>query len=107
MSDRPSTAEIEFAAIETAVTTEHEPPLPHAARPTAVGGAVWTIAGFGVMQVLRFAFNLILQRLLDPAVFGVTNLVNTFIQGLHMFSDLGIQGLHMFSDLGIRQCAGC
>src|SRR5438067_1040994 len=55
------------------------------------GGAAWTVLGFGTMQVLRFAFNLLLTRLLAPHVFGVIGLVNLVLQGLHMFSDLGIR----------------
>jgi hypothetical protein len=49
------------------------------------------VAGFGIMQVLRFAINVVLTRLLDQAVFGVTTLVTLFNTGLHMFSDLGIR----------------
>src|SRR5262245_15906691 len=64
-----------------------------AVRAAAVGSAVWTIVGFGTMQVLRFGFNLVLTRLIAPEVFGVMAIVN-----------LCVQALHMFSDLGIRQC---
>src|SRR5436305_178232 len=55
------------------------------------GSTVWTVFGFGTMQVLRFAFNLFLTRLVAEHVFGVIALVNLVLQGLHMFSDLGIR----------------
>ncbi len=56
----------------------------------AVRGSVWTVGGYAAGQVLRFAGNLILTRLLFPEVFGQMALVNTFMQGLQMFSDVGI-----------------
>jgi len=55
-----------------------------------VRGAIWTIGGYGASQVLRLGGNLILTRLLEPKLFGLMALVNVFIMGLHLFSDLGI-----------------
>jgi O-antigen/teichoic acid export membrane protein len=56
----------------------------------AIRGTVWTIAGYGTSQVLRFASNLVLTRLLAPDLFGLMALVNVFIMGLNLFSDIGI-----------------
>lgn len=56
----------------------------------ALKGTVWTVASYGVSQVLRFGSNLILSRLLFPELFGLMALVNVFIVGLHLFSDIGI-----------------
>lgn len=56
----------------------------------AVRGAVWTIASYGLSQVLRLGSNLILTRLLVPEMFGLMSLVYVFITALHLFSDLGI-----------------
>jgi O-antigen/teichoic acid export membrane protein len=56
----------------------------------AIRGAVWTIGSYGISQVLRFGSNLLLTHLLAPKLFGLMTLVNVFITGLHMFSDLGI-----------------
>jgi len=56
----------------------------------AVRGAIWTIAGYGMGNVLRLASNLILTRLLVPELFGLMALVYVFISGLHMFSDVGV-----------------
>src|SRR5262249_34908258 len=47
------------------------------------------------LQALRFAFNLLLTRLLAPELFGLMALVNLFLQGLQMFSDLGIRQVVM------------
>jgi len=55
-----------------------------------VSGSVWTFFGFGVQQVLRFGANIILARLLFPEAFGVMAIVNVFLQGLQMFSDVGV-----------------
>ena len=59
------------------------------AKKTASGSA-WTLVGYGGEQVLRLAGNLIVARLVAPDVFGLMALVQIFIQGLQMFSDLGI-----------------
>ena len=53
-------------------------------------GAFWTIFGYGASQIIRFASNLVLTRLLFPEFFGIMALVNIFIAGLTLFSDVGI-----------------
>jgi len=67
-------------------------PAPSAAslERRALRGSVWTVLGFGGSQVLRFGGNLVLTRLLFPEAFGLMALVQVFMQGLEMFSDLGI-----------------
>jgi len=55
-----------------------------------IHGSVWIVLGQGSGQVLRLLSNLILTRLLVPEVFGLMALVNVFIQGLQMFSDVGL-----------------
>lgn len=57
----------------------------------AIRGAVWTMIGYGSSQVIRFGSNLILTRLLAPELFGLMSIVNIFIVGLHLFSDIGLQ----------------
>lgn len=56
----------------------------------AIRGAIWTLAGYGASQILRFGSNLILTRLLVPELFGLMSLVYVFIAALHMFSDTGV-----------------
>lgn len=48
------------------------------------------MAGYVASQALRLGSNIVLARLLFPAVFGQMTLVFVFIQGLQMFSDVGI-----------------
>lgn len=60
------------------------------ARAQAFSGSLWTFFGFGGSQLVRLVGNLILARLLFPEAFGLMALVNIFMQGLQMFSDLGI-----------------
>jgi O-antigen/teichoic acid export membrane protein len=55
-----------------------------------IRGAFWTLAGYGTGQVLRFGGNLLLTHLLYPEFFGMMALVNIFIIGLNLFSDVGI-----------------
>lgn len=56
----------------------------------AIRGTVWTIASYGASQLLRLGSNLILTRLLFPKLFGLMALINIFIVGLHLFSDIGV-----------------
>lgn len=53
-------------------------------------GSAWSLLGYGGSQVVRFASNLILWRLLFAEAFGVMAIVNVFLQALTMFSDIGI-----------------
>ena len=62
----------------------------HEVRGRAARGAVWAIAGFGGGQALRFVGNLILTRYVAPEAFGIMVIVNTFLTGLALFSDIGI-----------------
>jgi O-antigen/teichoic acid export membrane protein len=57
----------------------------------ALWGTAWTIAGYGASQAIRLVSTLVLaQRLLAPEAFGLVALVNVFLTGLDMLSDLGI-----------------
>lgn len=56
----------------------------------AIRGTVWTLMGYGSSQCLRLGANLCLTRLLVPEMFGLMGLVNVFILGLILFSDIGI-----------------
>ena len=60
-------------------------------RERAFTGSAWTLAGYGAHEILRLASNLVLTRLLVPEMFGLMALVQVFMQGLNMFSDIGIQ----------------
>jgi O-antigen/teichoic acid export membrane protein len=53
-------------------------------------GAVWTVLGFGGGNVVRLLANLALTRLLFEEFFGLMALVNTFLLGLQLFSDIGV-----------------
>ena len=50
----------------------------------------WTFFGYGLIQLLRFAGNLILTRLLFPEAFGLMAIVQSVVLGLTMLSDLGV-----------------
>jgi len=56
----------------------------------AIQGSLWTLVGYGSSQVFRLMGNLALTRLLAPEIFGLMTLVQTFLTGLQMFSDLGV-----------------
>ncbi len=61
-----------------------------ALKKLVIRGMLWTVLGYGTSQILRFGANLILTRLLFPEFFGLMALVNIFIAGLTLFSDVGI-----------------
>lgn len=50
-----------------------------------------TIISFGGSNLLRLISNLILTRLLFPEAFGLMALVQVFMTGLQMFSDIGLR----------------
>ena len=68
-----------------------EVPAKDLPRGSIAGATLWTLGGEGATQFLRLISSLILTRLLFPEVFGVMAVVQVFIQGLNMFSDLGIR----------------
>jgi O-antigen/teichoic acid export membrane protein len=55
-----------------------------------INSSVWVTAGYGLQQVLRFASNIILTRLLFPEAFGLMAIIQTIMFGLAMLSDIGI-----------------
>lgn len=54
-------------------------------------GSFWIAIGFGSQKALQLASNLVLTRLLFPEAFGIMALVNVFIMGVTMFSDMGVR----------------
>ena len=57
----------------------------------ALNAGVWSLAGYGCNQALRFGSNLLMTRLLVPEVFGVMAIAIVVMTGLAMFSDLGFK----------------
>ncbi|MEF9602307.1 oligosaccharide flippase family protein [Paracoccus sp. PXZ] len=55
----------------------------------ALGSGAWSMANFGLGQIMRLGSNLILTRILSPDDFGLMALVTSFLIGLSMFSDMG------------------
>ena len=66
----------------------------------ALLGTVWTIFSYGANQILRFSSSLILTRLLMPELFGEMALIQVFIRGLSLFSDIGINPSIIRSERG-------
>lgn len=69
---------------------QQAPPEQASLATRATRGMIWTILSHGGSQILRFIANLILTRLLFEEAFGLMALVNIFIMGLALFSDVGI-----------------
>jgi O-antigen/teichoic acid export membrane protein len=59
-------------------------------RQRVLQSGTWTLAGYGVSQVLRLGGNLILTRLLFPEAFGLMAIFQAVNYGVHMLSDVGI-----------------
>ena len=66
-----------------------EAPAP-SLRARAVRGSLFTAGGHSASIVMRLGTNMVLTRLLAPELFGLMGLVNIFLNGLQMFSDLGV-----------------
>lgn len=56
-----------------------------------LAAGAWTLAGYGLSQVVRFGSNLILTRLLVPEMFGLMAIATVIMVGLQLFSDLGLR----------------
>lgn len=84
MSNSPSFVS-ELPAVEEAPLS-----APGVLKAKARQSSFWALGGYGASQVLRLGANLVLWRLLFPEAFGMMALVNVFMQGLQMFSDVGI-----------------
>jgi len=56
----------------------------------AIQGTLWIFIGYALSQGVRFVGNVILTRLLSPELFGLMTIVNIFLIGLQLFSDVGI-----------------
>jgi O-antigen/teichoic acid export membrane protein len=62
-----------------------------ATRRKAVHGSAWTLSGYGATQLARLTTTVLLAHLLlGPRAFGLVALVNVFLTGLEMLSDLGV-----------------
>lgn len=61
-------------------------------RSKYVRGGLSVFAGDGYQHALRLAANLIMTRLLYPEAFGIMLIVNTFLTGIQLFSNIGIRG---------------
>ncbi|MBX7105265.1 MAG: oligosaccharide flippase family protein [Gemmataceae bacterium] len=90
-----STEDAEFVAVESAIAAEDAIPLPprdgSERVPVVVNAALWTAAGFGILQAVRFVSSMLLTRLVEKSVYGVIATANLYYYGLHMFSDLGVR----------------
>ncbi len=60
-------------------------------RARALRSSGLSLVGFGGQNVLRLVSNLILTRLLFPEAFGLMALVQVFVSGMQMFSDIGLR----------------
>jgi len=84
--------------VKAALSTS-APSKPASIQRRAVGGAFWSISGYGVQQGLRMGSHLVLARLLLPEAFGLMALSTIILIGLEMLSDVGlgpaiVQGRH-------------
>src|SRR6476646_1258750 len=90
MISRADTALESPAPVLTALDYEQDQPEVSSLRRRTFHGSVWTTSEYAIGVVLRLGGNLVLTRLLVPDMFGIMALVNTFLMGLQMFSDVGI-----------------
>lgn len=75
-----------FSMLKARLLFSSQSPL----KQLAITGTLWTFAGYAISQGLRLGGNLILTRLLFPEAFGLMTIVQVWMVGLQMFSDIGI-----------------
>lgn len=63
---------------------------PRSLKRLTIRGSVWTFAGYGITQTIRLGGNIVLTRLLFREAFGLMVMINIYLQGLAMLTDLGI-----------------
>ncbi|MCA9264092.1 MAG: oligosaccharide flippase family protein [Planctomycetales bacterium] len=63
---------------------------PRSMRRAAMLASIWTVGGYGATQVIRLANSIVLSYFLAPDAFGIMALINIFLQGLIMSSDIGV-----------------
>jgi len=68
-----------------------EVPAPKPPPRSILHATLWSLGGEAGSHSLRIISSLVLTRLLFPDVFGLMAVVQVFMQGLNMFSDLGIR----------------
>ena len=90
MSEAVTTAVADTPPDGTPAAPEAEANPERSLKHLAIRGSAWAFLGYGATQVLRLGSRMVLARLLFPEAFGLITLVNLFIQGLTMFSDLGL-----------------
>ena len=56
-----------------------------------IAAGYWTMAGFGLSQIIRLSSNLIMTRLLVPEMFGLMALCQVFLFIMKLISDIGIR----------------
>ena len=59
-------------------------------RGAVVSGTVYTVGVYGASQLIRLVSSMLLARMLMPEAFGLMALVNAFMQGMEMLTDLGV-----------------
>lgn len=73
-----------------AAPPEDESPPSPGPRGRVMKASAWVVVGQSSISVIRLGSNLILTRLLDEEAFGLMALVNVFLVGLELLSDLGL-----------------
>lgn len=75
----------------TTLAQAPRPPREPSLKKTAVKASIWTMGGFALGNFFRLISNVILAYLLvdNIGALGLMALVNSFLQGLRMFSDVG------------------
>lgn len=65
-------------------------PLLARLRAGVFADAGWVVGLFGYQQVLRLAQNVVLARLLSPAVFGLMSIITALRIGIELLTDFGV-----------------
>jgi O-antigen/teichoic acid export membrane protein len=87
-------------AVAGSVKPSAPPSRSRSLRAALMRGSAFEMIGFGLSQLIRFASNLALSRMLMPEAFGLAALVNILNQGLIMLSDVGLPTIIVQSERG-------
>ncbi len=91
MSQTPSPEAAANSAEATSAREFQQRPMASLKR-RVMGGAMWSMMGFGAGQAMRMVSHLAVAYFLFPEALGVIAIAQICMQGLEMFSDAGLRG---------------
>jgi O-antigen/teichoic acid export membrane protein len=86
----------------TAMAKDASASIPGGSDGLLLRRGVWTLAGYGISQGVRFGSSVVLARLLAPQIFGVMVIVNVLRTGIELLTDVGVEQNIIHNEKGLE-----